>query len=230
MTKPQIIQCPVCQTETSFEWHPFIDGSQQNDLKAQVMTGDLFAFECDHCGAKRRLTLPLTYQDSQDHLLYFLIPKDQINDTSHQEMIQSYFFSLADQIDHYQIRLLTDSRQLIEKLTIAEAGYQDTEIELVKLLTDGLFQNQFIDLAFSDCYFYIHQGKEKFLYLTDQGPQLVDFHQELLSLVRQKYKKSLNQSYHGQLRTIDQAWATQVLQHKETGQDSDQASDHRHPN
>lgn len=207
--------CPVCQTESNQGFQLGMNTQTHAHLKKELLNGTLLTFECQYCGAKRRMNVPFLYHDPDKELLFYLSPhyfekRDQV-DAKLQQILQSFPISL----EHYEMRIVTDPSQLIEKIQLFDLGYHDTEIELLKMLTDGLFIQEHPDMTIQDRYLYLNNTNEaKFIYFADDNQYLVEFNKQLVPFIRSKFKKILAQSYQGNFTIINQHWADACLQKK----------------
>ena len=130
-------------------------------MKQALLEGNLFRFECDECGAKRQLDMQFIYRDPEKKVMIFLLPEYHSDNEEVtrvlDEIIQQQNFSLAD----YRLRIALHGVDLVEKITIFDAGYDDQEIEIVKLLTDGLFAQEKPTTPVKARYFYMQKSKPK---------------------------------------------------------------------
>lgn len=207
------LTCPVCQQESNQMLHLALNTQTHPQLKKKLLDGSLLTFECDYCGAKRRMTVPFLYHDPNNQYLFYLSPhytdrKDEVK-AKLQEILQDFPLSL----ENYEMRLITDPSSLIEKIQLFDMGYHDTEIELVKMLTDGLFTQENPDLTIQSRYFYLNDKQEaNFIYFANNQQYLVNFNDKLLIFIRDKFKKTLSQSYTGSFMLINELWADSCLQ------------------
>lgn len=215
MTQQIQLTCPVCEAKKDFTYHNHLNVSQHPELKQTLLEGNLFRFECDECGAKRQLDMQFIYHDPEKKVMIFLLPEYRSDNEEVtrvlDEIIQQQNFSLAD----YRLRIALHGVDLVEKITIFDAGYDDQEIEIVKLLTDGLFAQEKPTTPVKARYFYMQKSEPKVLYITDSDQILVDFHEKLLEFARTKFNKRLKIQQQGKFILIDHRWAIQTLEKKE---------------
>ncbi|WP_124058720.1 CpXC domain-containing protein [Vaginisenegalia massiliensis] len=213
------LTCPVCNQEVEWSITTRLNTRENPNLKKDLLAGKLFDFECPVCGAKRQLETTFLYHDPDKKLMIFLIPNYQ----SRQEEIEALLDQMASQegvdIHDYQLRLVLHSTDLIEKVTLFDWGLSDQEIEIVKVLTDGLFAQEFPGKLVHNRFFYIKDKTPKILYITEDDQLLVDFHDSLLEFANSKFNKAIVDQHQGQFMVINQAWALNALDKKNTLKD-----------
>lgn len=215
MTQTIKLACPVCQTEAKRELNTAINTKTHPELKRALLEGSLLSFECEHCGAKRQIETQMLYHDPDQRLLFYLAPN--FNETKEEVLafLDEVRSKLPVSLNDYQLRIVLRAADLVEKVQIFEQGYDDQEIELVKLLTDGLFAKEKPDAKVNARYFFIKEQEPKILYLTDDDQLLVDFHHTLLEFVRNKFRKALSEAYLGQYIIVNHNWALNIAENKE---------------
>lgn len=207
------VQCPVCQNENQCQIETVINSQENPHLKISLLSGQLLAFECETCGAKRQIETQILYHDPEKSILIFLAPNYHENKekvlTGLSQMTQEQGIA----IQNYKLRIVTSSPQLIEKIQIFDQGYDDQTMEVVKLLTDGLFAQQEPEKPILNRFFMIKDGVEKFLYISDKEQLIVDYHPTLTEFIQDKFSKELAPQYLGQFILVDQTWATNIANH-----------------
>ncbi|MDO4432515.1 MAG: CpXC domain-containing protein [Aerococcaceae bacterium] len=215
MTQALQLSCPVCQAKKDFNYINHLNISKNPELKDALLKGDLFRFECDECGAVRQLDMQFLYHDPDKKFMVFMLPEYQRDNENVtrilQEVIHAQPFSLSD----YRLRIALHGTDLVEKIHIFDTGYDDQEVEIVKLLTDGLFAQEKPTTPVKARFFYWNQTEPKILYITDKEQILVDFHEKLLHFAREKYGKILAKTKLGEFALINHRWAMNILEKKE---------------
>lgn len=205
------LNCPVCEASSTQEVETRLNTSQQPQLKKDLLQGRLHQFECSNCGAKRHIETHFLYHDPSKKFMIFVIPnlrkkKDQIpallENISREEKVD-----LSD----YELRLVGRNAELIEKIQLFDLGYNDREVEIVKLLTDGLFAKERPEDTVQARFFYVKDGQHKIMYLTEKEQLLVDFNQSLLDFARDKYKNVVSKPAKGEFHLVDTEWAAMAL-------------------
>lgn len=215
MTHLLQLNCPVCQAKKTFSYVSHLNTQKDPHLKERLLTGDIFRFECDECGAKRQLDMQFLYHDPEKKLMVFVLPEYYSDNEKVMRVLEDVMkeqsFSLAD----YRLRIVLHVTDLVEKVHIFDAGYDDREIEVVKLLTDGLFAQEKPTTPVKARYFYLQQQTPKILYITDSEQILVDFHEKLLEFAQSKFNKPLSQDTLGEFVLINHQYAMRLLEKKE---------------
>ena len=111
------MRCSRCGNESVQQVYRHIDAVAEPELKAKVLSGDLFVFTCPTCGFKSLITSPVIYRD--EHLLACLSDR-----------------SIAvEGLEGVTGRLVSDVGSLIEKVKIFDAGLDDVPMEFCKFVT-----------------------------------------------------------------------------------------------
>lgn len=216
MSVQESFTCPICQhpgKQPIYHNQVFLAKSPETEL---ILTGKFNHFECSNCGANRQIQAPLVYLDPYNKLLFLLIPSFSSEKAEHQKKINQLLLLVEDEIDPYEIRIISNQHGLREKISIFQNNFTDTEIELLKLLTDAIFQQSYPDEDVINRYFHVDdQSIPKIIYICENQEISLDFPHALVPLVRKKYKKLLSEKHLGKLRIIDTNWANKAIQHIE---------------
>ena len=94
--------------------------SDSPELKQAVLSGELFVWKCPECGASNLMKFPFLYHDPENRLILVLTDAP-VNAEALPEA--------------YTGRLVGTAGELIEKVKIFDAGFDDTVIELCKFVT-----------------------------------------------------------------------------------------------
>ncbi|MBF6978985.1 CpXC domain-containing protein [Tuanshanicoccus lijuaniae] len=221
MADKPTITCPICQHESHQTIQTAINTRRQPELKQKLLDGTLLMFECPDCGAKRRITTQVLYHDPDKKLLFFVAPTYATEHESINEQLNELIYSMGLSLDDYHMRIMIETAELMEKVQIFDSRLVDTEIELVKALTDGLFLQENSDKKIRNRYFYLNQDNQpKFLYLTEDDQLMVEFNQQLLDFIRSKFHKAIDNTPKGRFLIINHHWAGQVIQKKSNPEDN----------
>lgn len=205
------IECPVCQTKAVRSVEIAINTRLNPQLKTALLDGSLLAFECENCGSKRQIETQLMYHDPDQEVLIYLAP----DYNQKREAITKGLYDVMKKenipIDNYHLRIVTSVPLLVEKIQIFDFGVNDQEMEVVKLLTDGLFAKQEPDQQVLNRFFYIKDNEPKFLYVTENNQLLVDYHPSLNVFIKEKFGKYLTDDFRGQFVTVNHQWATNIV-------------------
>lgn len=208
------IQCPVCQSEQEREIWTKIDAQENPEAKDLLLAGEIFNFECDQCGARRQIDSDFLYLDHEKGFIVSLIPNLEERKEAMEEILGQFIRQSNQDLSTYQLRVVRDAPSLVEKVTILDQGLNDIVIEIVKLLTDGLFAKERPEDQVKARYFYLHHGERKLLYITETDSLIVDFHQSLLDFAEDKYKKAISEDTRGHFILVDHNWAANLLEKK----------------
>lgn len=205
------IKCPVCGTEVNREVETRINTRQQPQLKKALLNGSLQQFECANCGAKRQIQSELLYHDPDKHYMIFNIPNLKKRKNQVEAMIDGIVSDENVDVSDYDLRLVSHLPDLVEKTQLFDLNYDDREVEIVKLLTDGLFAKDRPNDKVLSRYFYIYEGQAKIMYITEKEQLLVDFSDKLLDFAKGKFKKISTKPGKGEFHLINAEWAAHAL-------------------
>lgn len=205
------VNCPVCQTSAIQEVETSINAQTEPKLKKELLDGTLQRFECAHCGAKRQIETQFLYHDPVKKFMVFLLPNFSQREEQLTDILEGIKRDHHVNYDQYELRIVVRQADLVEKIQLFDLNYNDREVEIVKLLTDGLFAKEKPDAQVKARYFYLKNGIPKIIYLTDKDQLLVDFNQSLLDFARDKYKKVVSKPAKGEFHLINAEWAAHAL-------------------
>ena len=158
-------RCEQCGKYHDAAVYDGVDVSKEPQFRSKVMDASIFDFVCPDCGAVSGILYPFLYHDPVNRFMVQLVdstvtedPFTGIFDTE-DETDQAIKGVVEDMKERYFLRTVRTPNELMEKIAIFEAGYDDRVIELMK---------QGIIAADSD-------GTILHLYFapTDQGPVLL---------------------------------------------------------
>jgi len=176
------IACPNCLNRQKFHIWGSININIEPGLKQQLLDGELTTFICKNCGFQSLVEYDTLYHDMKNLRAFWLkYPKQE--KVSEIDKIAKDFFSEFS--EKYTTRLVTSYHELIEKISIYDNGFNDFEIELLKLvisIRDG------IDL--SNPMYFTHQespffGSKKVVFLIIEGNDYIE--------MKYPIKKDLNE-------------------------------------
>lgn len=116
--------CSKCGIKNQISYYSMINVSASPELKAQVLDGSLFLWECPHCGTKNLINAPTVYIDSQEKLMVVCSPEELSL-----ELPQEGAF--AD----YTMRQVKEIGALMESVKVFDAGLDDEVMDLCKKVT-----------------------------------------------------------------------------------------------
>ena len=214
MRQSMTLECPVCQHPQEQEMVRKIIAQDDPQAKKLLLEGQLFNFECQECGAKRQIDSDFLYIDHDKKFIISLIPNLDDRKEEMEKILTLFMRQSPEDLSLYQLRVVQTAPSLVEKVSIMDLGLNDIVIEIVKLLTDGLFAKERPEDHVKARYFYLHHGQKKLLYLTENDQLLVDFHQSLMDFAQDKYAKAIQEDTRGRFIQVDHNWAANLLEKK----------------
>ena len=120
MDRQEKVVCAFCGAIHEVKAYSHIDVSTSPELKARVLDGTLFTWECPSCGKVNLARYPLLYHDP-DASLMIILSDARLN---------------AEELpEGYTARQVCSVGDLIEKVRIFDAGLDDIVIEMCKYVT-----------------------------------------------------------------------------------------------
>lgn len=215
MNQPAKFQCPICLQPNSWQPHFYLNSHEAPALKKALLDGELFRFECDHCGAIRLIQTPFIYHDPQLALVVVLSGPDARDAMLIESEAQQQLEDEHRLIDDYHLRRVHRLSDLIEKIEVFDHGLNDQLLEIVKLLTDGVFhQDRPQESIQSRILVFPDSSQPQLLYQTDQDQVLVDLVPEFVTFAQKKYQRRLKEAHLGKFIEVDSHWAFQILDPK----------------
>jgi len=131
MSRTQTVQlrCSRCGNLHETLVYGGINTAEDPELKAAVRDGSLFLWECPHCGTRNLAVGPLLYHDPDKKLMIWLLPDPG---ASVSEALER---QIAEGLDGYTLRRVSDVGSLIEKILISDADLDDVAMEMAKWIT-----------------------------------------------------------------------------------------------
>ena len=150
MSRPDetAVICSSCGHEQRFVVWQSVNVSLDPELKGQLLSGKPMEFSCDHCGDKDRVVYPLLYHDMDRGLMIWLFPGDEAPEDA-SGMPLGIVNRMAET---YQFRWVQSCNELLEKIHLADAGFDDRVFELFKVFLRKQWVDQISeadDLLFS---------------------------------------------------------------------------------
>lgn len=116
--------CTACGFKQEIEEIHGINVAEHPELKARVRDGSLFVWECPCCGQRNLAVFQTLYHDPARKLMIWLLPGGGRPPEAVEQAVKD--------LEGYTLRRVRDAGDLIEKVNIAEAGLDDTVMELCK--------------------------------------------------------------------------------------------------
>ena len=96
-------------------------------LKDKVRDGSLFVAECPYCGTRNLLKYNTLYHDPSARLMVWLLPEGFEPPAA--------VASAVRELSGYTLRRVSEPGDLVEKICIADAGLEDSVMEVCKWVT-----------------------------------------------------------------------------------------------
>ncbi len=122
--------CSKCGQQHKVIVYRSINIADNPELKAKVMDGSLFLWECPHCGQVNLAKYETLYHDPAKKVMFWLVPQGEISETQMQAITMH-----TKAMGGYILRRVNDMGTLMEKVLIAEAGLNDVVLEMCKYVT-----------------------------------------------------------------------------------------------
>ena len=119
--------CSNCHKTTELELRQQINVALDPSLKARVKDGSIFIWECPYCGQRNLARFETLYHDPDARLMVWLLPGDSLPPAA--------VAAAVKELEGYTLRLVREPGDLIEKVNIADAGLEDTAVEMCKWVT-----------------------------------------------------------------------------------------------
>lgn len=231
MSNPTMIsaQCPHCDKEIQVPYYEEINVQDHPELKAQILSGDLFKYTCPHCGETISTAGPLLYHDPAVPAMVYFLPQGFESATDKLDEILSLIQSMeADRASLYQARTVSSIDKLLEKIYIQDAHLDDRVVELVKL---AYLKHYGKDLqakgSIHASLFMPSEDKNDaqiVFILGDAGEMAsVDFSKDYYAYFATEFAQPLSaDAATNQFRTIDEKWALDFISAQPQKEDAPQ--------
>ena len=130
MTSRTEYPCSRCGSRCEVTSYDSINVRETPELKAQVLDGSLFVWECPYCGTRNLLRCQTLYHDPDEKLMVWLT----LGSEELEERVRSAYGGL-EELKGYTARFVDDAGSLIEKVKIFDAGLDDVVMEMAKYVT-----------------------------------------------------------------------------------------------
>ena len=127
MTSQTEVTCSRCGSRQAITVHDSINVREEPSLKAQVLDGSAFVWECPHCGSKNLTRRQTLYHDPGEKLMIWLT----FGSEELEERVRAAYGGM-EELQGYTARFVDDAGSLIEKVKIFDAGLDDVVMEMTK--------------------------------------------------------------------------------------------------
>ena len=119
--------CTKCGSSFEAAGYQSINVASDPQLKERVRDGSLFVAECPYCGTRNLLKYNTLYHDPAAKLMVWLLPDGYEPPAAVADAVKD--------LPGYTLRRVKEAGELIEKVCIADAGLEDTVMEVCKWVT-----------------------------------------------------------------------------------------------
>lgn len=119
--------CTKCGSSFEAAAYQSINVASDPQLKERVRDGSLFVAECPYCGTRNLLKYNTLYHDPAAKLMVWLLPDGYEPPAAVADAVKD--------LPGYTLRRVKEAGELIEKVCIADAGLEDTVMEVCKWVT-----------------------------------------------------------------------------------------------
>lgn len=215
MERSVTVTCPKCGAEGDFVIWRSLNTQLDPDMKAKVLSGEIFRFRCPKCGEESSVVYPMLYHQMEDQIMIHLVTSDEdvedaakaFDDIANGTMMPGIDMSEAD----YTFRMVGTQNQLREKIYIFDSDMDDRAVEMYKLcLKSNMLVNQ-PEIKVAEMFLEMNEGEpENFAVRLEDGTWgTMPFRKEMYERIKQDM---LDSSDDGK-RTyfVDQQWAIEYM-------------------
>ena len=157
MSKPESgsATCPKCKHTFQVTYWASVNITLNPELRERVLSGDIRKHACPKCRQQLTIDTDLLYHDmSRKFMVSYQVAKDGQTHPIDSRLLEAISASMAD----YQLRFVVSWSQLPEKIRMFEAGLDDNQIELIKLIVAN---KAYGHVNFGDDCIYFLEKREK---------------------------------------------------------------------
>lgn len=130
MVSEVLLTCSRCAEKHSVCTYDSINIAETPELKAKVLDGSLFVWECPHCGTLNLIRSNTLYHDPSERLMIWVT-----GGSAELEAKIAEAYSKVEELSGYTSRFVSEVGDLIEKVKIFDAGLDDVIMEMCKYVT-----------------------------------------------------------------------------------------------
>ena len=130
MTSQTEVSCSRCGARNPVTTYDSINVAEMPELKARVLDGSLFVWECPRCGARNLVRSQTLYHDPSERLMVW-----QTGGSEDLERKVREAYGGLEEMNGYTARFVDDPGSLIEKVKIFDAGLDDVVMEMAKYVS-----------------------------------------------------------------------------------------------
>ncbi len=183
------IKCPKCGNAIETLIWDSVNVTLDRELKNQILDGSFGMVTCPSCGEKTRLNYPFLYHDMEQKLMIQLVYDDEAAKNAVEEFKGFQGKTLPGaSMDDYRFRVVNGIYALKDKIEIFDAGLDDREIEMYKLLTLPTIQGQLQGAEKIEQYFYKASDGNKIAIIADgRVAGEVGLSDDFMEVIRKQY-------------------------------------------
>lgn len=213
LSKP--FTCPECGEETMIDVYEMIDVTLEPELYDRVREGSMFDVTCPACGVTTQVVYPTVYYDRDNKQVITLIPAESETAESEDESKSAPRETQEGKplpAEEYTVRVVRSYNELMEKLSIFDAGLDDHAAELCK---SGVVmaRRKAGDNVRRECYFIPVAKEDGTLEMyvqffeEDGKTAYVPISGELYNTAVKALQEGITEPQY----IVDEAWADQVM-------------------
>ena len=159
--------CSKCGQQNKVIIYKSINIADNPELKDRVKDGNLFLWECPHCGQVNLAKYETLYHDPAAKLMVWLIPSGEVSESQMQAITMH-----TKAMGGYTLRRVNDMGSLMEKVLIRDAQLDDVVLEMCKYVTKlemiqtTVGREQKDEFMASTFHFYKSEGEDEARILT----------------------------------------------------------------
>lgn len=146
------VKCTKCGSSFDAASYQSINVASDPQLKERVRDGSLFVAECPYCGTRNLLKYNTLYHDPHAKLMVWLLPEGFEPPKEVEEAVK--------ELDGYTLRRVKEAGELIEKVCIADAGLEDSVMEVCKWVTRQELASKYPEAAQAPLKFLRTEGAD----------------------------------------------------------------------
>ncbi len=125
------IICPQCGEAQKYRLYTGINGTDNPDLKQQIMNEELFNWRCQRCNYLADMAYPFIYTDNEKRYIICLSPMGTDN------------IEPPSTFENYVKRTVKNLSELKEKILMFDQSFDDVAMELVKNALCGILKQTY---------------------------------------------------------------------------------------
>lgn len=182
------VVCPTCGTQENHRHYSSVNVTIDPSLKEKVFSQEILAHTCQKCNKRYGVISDILYHDMDQNLMIYF---DSTGESDGVEALNRVFSVMPEAMEiknAYTIRVVHDYFDMVEKITVVDAGLDDRAIEFLKTV---LFLRVLQDMSENIKPFEIRYGSyeqgEILFYIVSMGQPIGES-----KLSQSDYQKALD--------------------------------------